>query len=431
MAIGAIGLSRIPAAVAAAFAAATAAALAPPDEPSAEGVPAARVTDVPASPAEERPAGDAPAALAADVPASPAEVVPAAAPPAEHRHDDGCGDGCDVLGSGHTVGGQAVIEGVMMRGKRSWGLAVRQPSGVIARHSFALTSAAERYPVLKLPVLRGIVTLVESLVLGMRALGLSANLSLEGEEAAAAADAGAGGGTEGGPAASGHASAATSDPAGLGWKEMAVTFVIALGLAVVLFVVIPLAVVKYFEHIFSNPFVFNLVEGLIRIAIFLAYVALISLIPDLRRVFEYHGAEHKVIHAYEAGEDLKAVPINRRYSTLHPRCGTAFLLVVMLMAILAFALVGKPALLWLVVSRIVGIPLIAGLSYELIKYAGRHKDGPVARFVLWPGLGLQRLTTREPTDAQVQVAIDALVEVVRVDGGGEPVPCALAAAAAR
>ncbi|MHB0979568.1 MAG: DUF1385 domain-containing protein [Thermoleophilia bacterium] len=352
------------------------------------------------------------------------EAPPSGAPHGDTpRHDEACGDGCDVLGSGHTVGGQAVIDGVMMRGKRSWGLAVRQPSGAIARHSFALTSVTERYPVLKLPVLRGIVTLVESLVLGMKALGLSANLSLEGDGEAT------GGAAEPGADAR-EAPGDGGGPAGLGWKEMAVTLVVALGLAVVLFVVIPLAVVKYFEHIFSNPFVFNLVEGLIRIAIFLAYVVLISLIPDLRRVFEYHGAEHKVIHAYEAGEELD--PANAgRFTTLHPRCGTAFLLVVMVMAILVFSVVGKPSLLLLVVSRLVGIPIVAGLSYEVIRFAGRHKDGLVSRVVLWPGLKLQRLTTREPSAEQVEVAIVALVEVLRVDAGGEPDPRGLVAAGAR
>ncbi|MHB1343267.1 MAG: DUF1385 domain-containing protein [Thermoleophilia bacterium] len=366
------------------------------------------------------------AALAADEPHS-------GEPPSDDAHHSArppagaCDDACDVLGSGHTVGGQAVIDGVMMRGKRSWGLAVRQPSGAIARHSFALTSVTERYPVLKLPVLRGIVTLVESLVLGMKALGLSANLSLEGDQEASG---GAAEGTGAAPAAATGDSVDEEAVVGLGWREMAVTFVIALGLAVVLFVVIPLAVVKYFEHIFSNPFVFNLVEGLIRIAIFLAYVGLISLIPDLRRVFEYHGAEHKVIHAYEAGEDLD--PSNAgRFTTLHPRCGTAFLLVVMVMAILVFSVVGKPGLLLLVLSRLVGIPIVAGLSYEVIRFAGRHKDGLVSRVVLWPGLKLQRLTTREPSVEQVEVAIVALVEVLRVDAGGAPDPRGLVSEGAR
>lgn len=353
-----------------------------------------------------------------------------------------------------SVGGQAVIEGVMMRGRRSWGLAVRLQDGTIARHSFTLDPLGERYPVLKWPLLRGIVTLGESLVLGMRALGLSANLSLEGEPAATerATDGASGdipgaipGDTPDGaqgdtPQGASHGASdgasvprpavvATENSAeSLGWKELAVTFAIAMALAIVLFVVIPLAVVKYFEHIFSNPFVFNLVEGIIRIAIFLAYVSAISLIPDLRRVFEYHGAEHKVIHAYEAGEELD--PANaERFTTLHPRCGTAFLFMVMVIAILVFSIVGKPSLLWLVVSRIVGIPIVAGLSYEVIRFAGRHKDGFVARVLLWPGLLLQRLTTREPSVEQVEVAIAALAEVLRVDEGGEPDSRSMVAAA--
>jgi uncharacterized protein YqhQ len=292
----------------------------------------------------------------------------------------------------------------MMRGRRSWGIAVRQPSGLIACHSFLLNTLGQRYPVLKLPVVRGVIALGESMSLGVRALGISANLSTAGI-------AGAGGSTE---------DCQEKQPQ-LGWRELGISIVIALVVAIVLFVVIPLAVVKNFETTFANPLVFNLVEGLIRVGIFILYIVGISRVPDLRRVFQYHGAEHKVIHAFEAGEELKPAGINRRFSTLHPRCGTAFLLIVMVMAILAFALVGKPSLLWLVLSRIIGIPIIAGLSYELIKYAGRHKDGPVARILLWPGLGLQRLTTREPTDAQV----------VRVDSGGEPVPCALTATAAR
>lgn len=325
----------------------------------------------------------------------------------------------------HTVGGQAVIEGVMMRGKHAWGLAVRQPSGEIARHSFALEPIGDKYPALKLPILRGMVTLGDSLVLGMKALGISANLSLEGEPVSVPAEPSAE--AEPGLAAAAPAAASHGDPpkssgsSGLGWREMAVTFTIAVALAVVLFVVIPLAVVKYFEEIFSNPFVFNLVEGLIRIAIFLAYIAGISLIPDLRRVFEYHGAEHKVIHAYEAGEELDPAHAGR-FTTLHPRCGTSFLMVVMVVAIIVFAFVGKPSLPVLVLSRLIGIPLVAGISYEVIRYAGRHKDGVVAKVFLWPGLKLQRLTTREPSADQVEVAIVALMEVLRVDAGGEPDP---------
>jgi uncharacterized protein YqhQ len=310
----------------------------------------------------------------------------------------------------HSIGGQAVLEGVMMRGRHSWGLAVRQPSGAIARRSFALDDPGKRYPVLKWPVVRGVAALVESLSLGVKSLGLSANLGLEGQGEA----------PEGGGASEdGSAGSRAEAPAQFGFKELALTLGVALVVAVVLFVVVPLAVVKFFESTFHNPFVFNLVEGLIRIAIFLAYVVGISFIPDLRRVFQYHGAEHKVIHAYESGEELDPEHAGR-FSTLHPRCGTAFLLVVMVVAIILFAAVGKPSLPWLVLSRLVGIPVVAGLAYEIIKYAGRHKDGFIARVVLWPGLNLQRLTTRQPSPDQLEVAIAALQEVLRVDAGGEP-----------
>jgi uncharacterized protein YqhQ len=328
------------------------------------------------------------------------------------------GQDCAVRPPEYNVGGQAVLEGVMMRGRNSWGLAVRQPSGAIARRSFPLTDPGLRYPVLKWPVVRGVVALIESLSLGVKALGISANLGLEGQAAQTAEDAGSGPLHEArGAAGAGGDTPAADAPLQFGFKELALTVGVALVLAVVLFVVIPLAVVKYFEHVFSNPFVFNLVEGLIRIFIFLLYVIGISLIPDMRRVFEYHGAEHKVIHAYESGEDLD--PANAgRFSTLHPRCGTAFLLIVMVLAILIFALVGKPSLPWLVLSRLVGIPVVAGLAYEIIKYAGKHKQGFIARVVLWPGLGLQRLTTRQPDLEQIEVAIAALQEVLRVDAGG-------------
>ena len=190
----------------------------------------------------------------------------------------------------------------------------------------------------------------------------------------------------------------------------------------------PLVVVKQFESTFSNPFLFNLVEGLIRIAIFLLYIVGISLIPDLRRVFQYHGAEHKVIHAYEACGRPDAREASR-YSTLHPRCGTGFLLLVMVLAVFLFALVGKPALPYLVLSRIIGIPIIVGISYEVgIKWAGKHPNGFFARILLWPGIQLQRLTTREPSFDQVEVAAAALEEVMALDATRKTVEEAVPAA---
>lgn len=299
----------------------------------------------------------------------------------------------------HSYGGQAVIEGVMMRGRRGWGLAVRTPSGDIARVAYPLESLGARYRWLRFPVIRGVISMYESLSLGIRALGLAANFALEE------------------PVSGTAQSSSSSDESGpvFGWKELAVTVVLGVGLAVVLFVVIPLVVVKRFESVFANPFLFNLVEGLIRIVIFILYVVGVSLIPDLRRVFQYHGAEHKVIHAYEAWGTADPERA-RSFSPLHPRCGTGFLLLVLVVAVFVFALVGKPSLPWLVLSRLVGIPLIIGVSYEIgIKWAGRHSRGPFARLVLWPGIQLQRLTTREPTYDQLEVAAAALEEVIRLD----------------
>lgn len=302
----------------------------------------------------------------------------------------------------HVFGGQAVMDGVMMRGRYSWGMAVRRPSGGIARFSFPLTSAGDRHRWLKLPVIRGVLALWESLSLGVRAMSISANVGLE----AAATD-----------AKSGSTARRATGERGVsfGWKEMAVTLTVAVALAVGLFIVVPLVVVKHFQATFHNPFVFNLVEGLIRIAVFLVYIGVISLMPDLRRVFQYHGAEHKVIHAYEAYGRPDAERA-AGYPPQHPRCGTGFLLTVMVVAIFVFAIVGKPSLPWLVLSRIVGIPVIIGISYEVgIKWLGRHPDGLLARILLWPGLQLQRLTTRQPSPDQLEVAAAALDEVIKRD----------------
>jgi uncharacterized protein YqhQ len=334
----------------------------------------------------------------------------------------------------------------MMRGKHSWGVAVRRPSGGIARVSYPLESAGSRHRWLKLPVIRGVVALYESLSLGIRALGIAANIGLEpvesGEadqathtvadeavteaatEAAGEAATEAAGPVDAGPVDAAAAATAPSkskkpgakagDQA-FGWKELAGTVTVAVLFAVALFIVVPLVVVKQFEDTFANAFVFNLVEGIIRIVIFLLYIMGISLIPDLRRVFQYHGAEHKVIHAYEAcgrPDAGQAAP----YSTLHPRCGTGFLLLVMVIAVFVFAIVGKPSLPWLVLSRVLGMVFIVGISYEIgIKWLGRHPDNWLARILLWPGLQLQRLTTREPTPDQLEVAAAALDEVIRKD----------------
>lgn len=321
----------------------------------------------------------------------------------------------------NVFGGQAVMEGVMMRGRYSWGLAVRRPSGGIARFSFPLTPAGDRHRWMKVPIIRGVVALFESLSLGVRAMGIAANVSLEAEASDDSSSVEGVTDTEdqAGEASESDGETSQSDKKGagqaFGWKELTVTLMIAIALAVGLFIVTPLVVVKRFEDVFSNPFVFNLVEGLIRIVIFLIYIVAISLIPDLRRVFQYHGAEHKIIHAYEAHgrpDAERAVD----YPPQHPRCGTGFLLVVMVVAILVFAIVGKPSLPWLILSRIVGIPVIIGISYEVgIKWLGRHPNGVLAHILLWPGLQLQRLTTREPSADQLEVAAAALEEVMALD----------------
>ncbi len=291
-----------------------------------------------------------------------------------------------------SVGGQAVIEGVMMRGKRHWSLAVRRPDEGIGVHSEPLKPLADGHAYLRLPVVRGVVGLWESLSLGMRALAMSANESMGEEEE------------------------------DISRKELGVSIAIGVILAIGLFVVLPLFVVRSAHSLLPNSSLFVLVEGLLRILILIAYIWVVSRIKQLRRVFEYHGAEHKTIHALEAG--LELVPENvKKFSPLHPRCGTNFLLIVMVLAIAVFSFVGVPGLLWLILSRLLGIPLIVGLSYEVIKYAGRHKDSRAMHLVMIPGLLLQKLTTREPDLAQIEVAIAALegvaaAEPIEMDHGG-------------
>ena len=310
----------------------------------------------------------------------------------------------------------------MMRGRYSWGVAVRRPAGDIARVAYPLPPAGSRNRFWRFPVVRGVVALYESLSLGIKALGLAANISLEGLAEAETAAQGVGA-TGAVPAAAAEAAGAahpskvvevTEQPPAFGWKQLAVTVVVALGMTVALFIVVPLVVAKSLGDALSNPILFNLVEGLIRIAIFIVYLVAISLIPDLRRVFEYHGAEHKLIHAYEACGRPDA-EFARKFSTRHPRCGTGFLLLVFVLAVFLFALVGRPSVPWLVLSRIVGIPIIVGIGYELgIKWAGRS-NRLWARIILWPGIQLQRLTTREPSDAQLEVAAAALEDVIAMD----------------
>src|SRR4051812_35054839 len=288
-----------------------------------------------------------------------------------------------------TVGGQAVLEGVMMRGASNWAVAVRKPDGEIAQVNQPIASPQARHRIWRLPVIRGVVALGESLSIGFRALAISANYAAqqEGEEGEDVA-------TE------------------LTRGQLFFAFAIAIGFAILLFKVGP-ALLTDWIGIDATWFV--LVEGVIRVAVFVAYLTLISLFPDLKRVFQYHAAEHKAINAYEAGEELEPETV-QRHSLIHPRCGTAFLLWVMVIAIFVFAFFGRPHWYWLIVTRILLLPVIAGIAYELIRFAGKHTGNRVVMTVLAPGLWLQRLTTREPTLDQLEVSIRALREVLEREG---------------
>ncbi len=299
------------------------------------------------------------------------------------------------------VGGQAVLEGVMMRGVSTWSVAVRKPLpeqvaggrelgigepalGEIEVRSFPLVAWTRRHPFLRWPVVRGVVALAESLNIGFKALGISANAQLgeDEEEISSAMWAGA--------------------------------IVGGLALAVGLFFVVPVALTSLVKDQLGSAFLFWLVEGVLRTAIFLGYLSLLSRMRDLRRLFAYHGAEHKVIACFEAGEPLEPERASR-FSRLHPRCGTSFLLIVMIVAIFVFAPIGLPAWYLLIATRVLGVPLIAGLSYEVIKWSGRNRARRWVRTLMWPGMQMQRLTTREPDRDQLAVAVAAMEAVLAVE----------------
>jgi uncharacterized protein YqhQ len=290
-----------------------------------------------------------------------------------------------------TVGGQAVLEGVMMRGPSNWSVAVRKPDGEIAHVNKPIASPMARHRIWRLPVIRGVVALGESLSIGFRALAISANYAAqeEGEEEVAAE---------------------------LTRGQLFFAFAIAIGFAILLFKVSPALITDW---IGINAGWFVIVEGLIRVTIFILYLSLISLFPDLRRVFQYHAAEHKAINAYEAGEELNPETV-QRHSLIHPRCGTAFLLWVMVIAVFVFAFFGRPHWYWLIATRILLLPVIAGLAYELIRFAGKHQSNRILMTLLAPGLWLQRLTTRQPSLDQIEVSIRALKEVLALEGSHDP-----------
>lgn len=284
------------------------------------------------------------------------------------------------MGQPFQYGGQAVIEGVMMRGPKEMAVAVRKPAGDIVLETKPINSWAQKYPFLKWPLIRGVWNLFEALVLGIQVLTQSANLAMDEEEEALTA------------------------------KEIALTIFLSVGLAILLFIVIP-TVGAYLTRTFFSPFWQNLAEGLLRITIFLGYVIAISSMNDIKRVFQYHGAEHKVIHTYESGEEL-TVENAKKYTTLHPRCGTSFIIIVLVLTIFIYSVLHVPNIWYRLLSRIVLLPLIAGISYELLKWTSRHTSHGLIKILIAPGLWVQKLTTREPDDSQLEVAITALQAVL-------------------
>jgi uncharacterized protein YqhQ len=315
------------------------------------------------------------------------------------------------------VGGQAVLEGVMMRGVSNWAVAVRKPTpeqlgdgelaaeeiaiegakGEVEVTTYPLDSAMRRHRWLRLPIVRGVVALGGSMVIGFRALEISANAQLPPEE---------------------RGERETQEAEEIPKWVWISTVAVAMTLAIVLFFLIPVGVTSLIKHQLGSSILFWVVEGAIRTTLFLGYMWLLSRVRDLRRVFEYHGAEHKTISCFEAG--LELTPTNaQRFSRLHPRCGTSFLLVVMIVAIFVFAPIGLPAWYWLMATRVLGVPVIAGISFELIKFAGRNRSRGWVRAIMWPGLKLQLLTTREPDLDQLAVAIAALQAVLALEKPGD------------
>ena len=288
----------------------------------------------------------------------------------------------------HTYGGQAVIEGVMIRGQRHMSVAVRRPDKSIAVRCQPL-SPLFTGRLRRLPLVRGVVVLAETMILGMRALTYSANVAAEAE------------GEE------------------LGRGAIAAMVGTSLLLGIGIFFVGPVLASRSLESALGSDLLANAVEGVIRLAVFVAYLALIGRMPDIRRVFMYHGAEHMTVHAREHGEPLEVETV-RRYPAEHPRCGTAFLLVVVVLAVVVFVFAGREPLWWLLASRVVLLPFIAAASYELIRLSGRFQGNPLVRGITGPSLALQSLTTRHPDDDQIEIAIKAMTVAIDADEGRRP-----------
>jgi uncharacterized protein YqhQ len=284
----------------------------------------------------------------------------------------------------HLYGGQAVIEGVMMRGSEHWAVAVRRPSGEIHRESHHIDSIVKRMPILGKPFLRGIIVLGQSMAIGMKALQVGARESSEEDEQ-------------------------------LSSTQMGASLAIAMTLFIVIFILGPTVLFSWVQHrVGSDGILTNVLEGLFRVAIFVAYLFLIGRTKEIHRVFEYHGAEHKTIAAFEHDDPLDPEHVDR-YSTVHVRCGTNFLIIVMIITVFVFTLFGTPGIVWRIGSRLIAIPAIAGLSYEALRLGARYPDSAVMRVLMAPGKWLQAITTQPPDRGQIEVAIASFNEVLRAE----------------
>jgi len=299
--------------------------------------------------------------------------------------------GRDPAASNHLYGGQAVVEGVMMRGADHWAVAVREPAGTVYVESHAIESIAERHPIWRKPFLRGILVLGQSLSIGVRALLIASNHAVEEEQQ-------------------------------LTRRQIGVSLTVAMILFVVVFILGPTALFAWAEdRTAANGLAANVAEGVFRVALFVGYLWLIGRTKDIRRVFAYHGAEHKTIAAYEHDDDLTPDRIDR-YPKEHVRCGTNFLIIVMIITIFVFTLFGTPGILWRLVSRVIAIPIIAGVAYEALRLGARFPGSPVMRALMAPGIWLQRITTRQPDHGQIEVAVTSFKEVLRreAEAAGAP-----------
>lgn len=290
------------------------------------------------------------------------------------------------MASKPKYGGQAVIEGVMMKGRQWMAIAVRRPDGEIVVETEKVKSVTEHLPFLKWPFLRGVVSLIETMFIGMKAITFSANQALdEGEDAEE-----------------------------LTWWEMLLSIVVAFGMAIALFVAFPAAITRLVQNHISSNIVLNLVEGIVKVSAFIGYILVISLMKDIHRIWMYHGAEHVTIHAYEKGDEL--TPENAsQYTTQHPRCGTNFIFIVIIISIIFFSFFGRPAFLQRILIHLALLPVIAGVSYEVLRKAGEEKVNPIIGILARPGMWVQKLTTRKPTDDQIEVAIASLQAVLAAE----------------